>query len=77
MKKLALKLDDLEVTSFETSPTTVERGTVVANAPTNGNTCPQTCGFSCGGTCDISCNPSCISTCDMAPCFTIEETCFC
>jgi hypothetical protein len=77
MKKLALKLDDLEVTSFETSRTTAERGTVAANGQTNGNTCPQTCGFSCAGTCDISCDPSCISTCDMAPCATFEETCFC
>jgi len=77
MKKLALKLDDLEVTSFETSRTATERGTVAAHGPTNGNTCPQTCGFSCGGTCDISCDPSCISTCPVAPCYTNEETCVC
>ena len=77
MKKLALKLDDLTVTSFETSPALAERGTVVGHGPTNGNTCPQTCGFSCQGTCDISCDPSCISTCPNAPCATIEETCFC
>lgn len=77
MKKLVLKVEELTVASFETSPTPAERGTVVGNGPTNGNTCPQTCNFSCAGTCDISCTPSCISTCDMAPCATIDETCFC
>ena len=77
MKKLALQLEDLEVTSFETTGAPAGRGTVVANGQTNGNTCPQTCGFSCQATCDISCDPSCISTCPNAPCATIEETCFC
>jgi hypothetical protein len=77
MKKLALNLDNLEVTSFETTRTPAGRGTVVGNGQTNGNTCAGTCAFSCGGTCDISCVPSCISTCDMAPCFSVEETCFC
>jgi hypothetical protein len=73
MKKLALKLDDLEVISFETSRTTAERGTVRGNEATHGNTCAGTCAFSCAGTCDISCVPSCISTCDMAPCNFSDE----
>ena len=77
MKKLALNLDNLVVTSFETSRAPAQRGTVVGNGQTNGNTCAGTCAFSCAGTCDISCVPSCISTCDMAPCFSVEETCFC
>jgi len=34
MKKL--KLESLEVTSFETSPAAVQRGTVIANAPPQG-----------------------------------------
>ena len=73
MKKLALNLENLVVTSFETSRGTAQRGTVVGNGPTNGNTCPNTCGFSCAGTCDISCTPSCISTCDAAQCNFSEE----
>lgn len=77
MRKLTLHLDDLAVTSFETNPAPKERGTVMANGPTNGNSCPQSCGFSCAGSCDISCDPSCISTCPAAPCATFEETCLC
>ena len=73
MKKLALHLDDLTVTSFETSRVTAERGTVVGNGKTNGSTCVGTCAFTCAGTCDISCVPSCISTCDMAPCNFSDE----
>jgi hypothetical protein len=77
LKKLALNLENLVVTSFETSRTSAGRGTVVGNGPTNGNTCAGTSAFSCAGTCDISCTPSCISTCDAAPCFSVEETCLC
>jgi len=73
MKKLALHLDDLTVTSFETSPAPTGRGTVHGNGQTNGNSCPATCPFSCAGTCDISCDPSCISTCPMAPCNFSDE----
>jgi len=73
MKKLALNVEELTVTSFETSRAPAERGTVVGNGNTNGNTCPATCGFSCAGTCEISCVASCISTCDAAPCNFSEE----
>ncbi|HVG45466.1 MAG TPA: pinensin family lanthipeptide [Longimicrobium sp.] len=73
MKKLALKLEELAVTSFETSRAPDERGTVHGNDATRGNTCAGTCGFSCAGTCDISCNASCISTCPAAPCNFSEE----
>jgi hypothetical protein len=70
MKKLALKLEDLFVASFETSRTPAERGTVNANGSTQrGNTCADTCGNTiCPDTCQISCVPSCIETCDPALC---------
>ena len=77
MKKLALNLDDLTVTSFETSRATAGRGTVRGNEATHGNTCAGTCAFTCGGTCQISCDPSCISTCPVAPCYTGDATCVC
>jgi hypothetical protein len=77
MKKLALNLEDLTVTSFETSRTEAGRGTVRGNEATHGNTCAGTCAFSCAGTCDISCNPSCISTCDVLPCYSGDDTCLC
>ncbi|HEX8693735.1 MAG TPA: hypothetical protein VF746_15040 [Longimicrobium sp.] len=47
MKKLSLNLDALCVESFETLEASAERGTVAANAPTNGRTCPATC-YTCG-----------------------------
>jgi len=78
MKKLALNLEDLIVTSFETCHVGAERGTVRGNEGTHGNTCAGTCAFSCAGTCDISCVPSCISTCDVAPCYSgADDTCLC
>ncbi|HEX8903355.1 MAG TPA: hypothetical protein VF771_00785 [Longimicrobiaceae bacterium] len=67
-KKLALRLDDLAVSSFETTRIPTVRGTVLGNGQTQANTCPATCAFSCPGTCEISCVASCISTCDAAPC---------
>lgn len=49
MKKLALKLDDLRVETFQTSAAAGERGTVVGHAPTaNGNTCGFSCPYTCG-----------------------------
>ena len=78
MKKLALNVEELTVTSFETSRAPAERGTIHGNAGTHGNTCAGTCNFSCAGTCDISCVPSCISTCDAAPCnFSVEGPSVC
>ena len=44
MKKLALKLDDLQVDTFQTSAASADRGTVMGNGPTMmGNTCAITC----------------------------------
>jgi|1186.fasta_scaffold1120715_1 hypothetical protein len=77
MKKLALHLDDLTVTSFETNRAPAGRGTARGNEATHGNTCAGTCAFSCAGTCDISCVPSCISTCDAAPCNFSDELSVC
>ena len=80
MKKLALHLDDLAVTSFETGPARADRGTVVAaHGDTKAFTCPVTCGVSCHGTChetcQLSCDPSCLSTCP--PVAACEESCIC
>lgn len=50
MKKLALKLDDLRVDSFQTSADSAARGTVMGNAPT---VMGYTCGYSCPNTCGI------------------------
>ena len=74
MKKLALKLEELSVTSFVTTAAPRLRGTVVGNDATHGNTCADTCAFTCAPTCEISCVASCISTCDVAPCvpFTMD-----
>lgn len=57
MKKLALKLDDLQVESFETDLVEAERGTVEAHA-TDG-VCS---GLQCTGvlkSCAFTCDPSC------------------
>ena len=77
MKKLSLKLDDLHVDSFDTTPVQKPKGTVFGEqctcytqctcpgCPTCDNTCPQTCaGMSCDYTCDNSCiYGSCVETC--------------
>jgi hypothetical protein len=78
MKKLALNLEALEITSFETGRAAADRGTVRANAATRGDTCAAPCPNTImDPSCEISCAPSCISTCEMAPCFSVDETCFC
>ena len=49
MNKLALKLDDLQVDTFQTSAGSAVRGTVIGNAPTvMGNTCGYSCPYTCG-----------------------------
>jgi hypothetical protein len=77
--KLALNLESLEITSFETGSATANRGTVRGNGATRGG---DTCAAPCPNTimdpsCEISCAASCISTCEMAPCFSVDETCPC
>ncbi|HEX6040995.1 hypothetical protein [Longimicrobium sp.] len=49
MKKLALKIEDLRVDTFETADTAGSRGTVMANGETvNGETCAPSCPYTCG-----------------------------
>jgi hypothetical protein len=61
MKKLALKLDDLRIDSFETTSRTSGKGTVFGEQCTcwTNCTCPgcPTCDATCGGnTCDGTCD---------------------
>lgn len=71
MKKLALKIEDLAIESFETARAAREDGTVVGHA-TQGNkyTCDPvvgTCfGYTCYETCAETCADSCAYTCDPA-----------
>jgi hypothetical protein len=66
MKKLALRLDDLQIDSFQTTPAGKEGGTVLGEQCT----CPSAC--SCPGcpTCDESCT-TCVDTCEES----CEGTC--
>jgi hypothetical protein len=79
MKKLALKLDDLQVETFDPSSTKPEvRGTVEGHESLNG-TCGQscyTCQVSCNGLSCFSCNGSCeMSVCYGQSCFGTCNTC--
>jgi hypothetical protein len=44
MRKLAMKLDDLQVESFTTSSAAAQRGTVAGHDLTNQVTCGPSCG---------------------------------
>ena len=78
MKKIHLRIESLEVVSFETDATPAARGTVHGNVHTRGASCDATCPNTImDPSCEISCDPSCISTCPVAPCFTGDETCVC
>ena len=74
MQKLSLKLDELQVESFDTTAVLRRRGTAYGyDSDTSqpcagtygGNTCESTCHqIDCGctgynGTCDVSCNGTC------------------
>jgi hypothetical protein len=90
MRKLSLKLDELQVETFETSEAALARGTVVARV-----TEPETCDYACPseqrtwcGTCDqlvftcaISCMPRCMSgtapSCDGNCMTNNQDTCLC
>jgi hypothetical protein len=74
MKKLALKLDDLAVESFEIAPESPSRGTVMAHAST-GNQFICECSYE-AGTCDYTCGNSCGGGCGGGTGFcTREQTC--
>ncbi|HEX2206857.1 MAG TPA: hypothetical protein VHG93_04190 [Longimicrobium sp.] len=75
MKKLRLRLEDLEVDAFPTTPAAAERGTVAAHSHETcflsacpGYTC-ETCWETCPATCDgdtchaYSCESACAGTC--------------
>lgn len=68
MKKLALKLEELRVESYDTSSSEPDtRGTVHGHNSLNG-TCHQTC-----LTCQVSCNGlscfSCFGSCALSECY--------
>jgi hypothetical protein len=62
--KLTLKLDDLSVDSFDTSPGQKGKGTVFGEQCT----CPTNC--TCPGcpSCEDTCAHTCVQTCDDATC---------
>jgi hypothetical protein len=64
MKKLGLKLDELQVETFETQRTAVGRGTVQAHAPSSVETCVASC--ICIDTVYTNNDVTCDLTCDCA-----------
>jgi hypothetical protein len=78
MHKLRLKLEDLQIDSFSTTPVKKEKGTVYGEQCTcpTACTCPgcPTCDASCNGTCGASCNGTCDASCND---FTCGDTCNC
>ena len=89
MNKLKLKLDDLQVDTFQTTPASKEKGTVFGEQCTcwtqcGQNTCPgcPTCDATCNGTCNASCNGTCAScgascggSCDWTCDWTCDYSC--
>jgi hypothetical protein len=67
MKKLMLRVEDLRIDSFSTTPAARDAGTVFGEQCTcwTNCTCPgcPTCDESCNGTCDASCNGTCDVSC--------------
>lgn len=74
MKKLTLRLDDLRIETFRTAHAPRDRGTVLGEQCSCGNTCMAdygTCAYSCAATCYGSCPPgTCYMTC------RVEMTCY-
>jgi len=73
MKKLSLRLDELHVESFDTSPDGKnQEGTVFGEQCTcyTNCTCPgcPTCDWTCGYTCDDNTCISCANTCQNTGC---------
>jgi hypothetical protein len=79
MKKLKLRLDDLQVDTFQTTSAPKQKGTVFGEQCTcyTQCTCPgcPTCDASCNGTCDASCNGTCDASCNGTCGDTCEYTC--
>jgi hypothetical protein len=83
--KLKLRLDDLQVDTFQTTPVPNEKGTVFGEQCTcpGVNTCDATCA---GPTCNASCQASCVDntcaidvygTCGLSCPGTCYDTCPC
>jgi hypothetical protein len=73
MKKLSLRLDELRVDSFDTTPVESKRkGTVFGEQCTcyTACTCPGCPSCNTCDTCD-----TCRQTCDGSTCITFRETC--
>jgi hypothetical protein len=79
LNQLKLRLDDLQVDTFQTTSAPKQKGTVFGEQCTcytqcGQNTCPGcptcdascngSCGASCNGTCDASCNGTCDDICN-------------
>jgi hypothetical protein len=81
MNKLKLRLDDLQVDTFQTTSLQKEKGTVFGEQCTcyTNCTCPgcPTCYASCNGTCDASCNGTCGVSCDASCGGTCDYSCGC
>jgi hypothetical protein len=79
MNKLKLRLDDLQIDSFDTTAPQKAKGTVFGEQCTcyTQCTCPgcPTCYASCNGSCDASCNGTCAATCDASCNGTCDYTC--
>ncbi len=79
--KLKLKLDDLQVDTFQTTTVRNEKGTVFGEQCTCRTqcTCPgcPTCDASCNGSCDASCNGTCDASCNGTCGDTCDYTCDC
>lgn len=83
MRRLTLRLDDLQVDPFDTSAADARRGTVFGEECTcpTACTCPgcDTCDNTCACTCDDAscqgqqtCDPSCEFTCGFLSCHPVD-----
>ena len=72
MKK-KLRIDDLNVVSFEVSREEAQRGTVEAHSAPNCASGVE----SCLGTCEDTCGLTCWVSCWPAQCPSNEDTCNC
>ena len=79
--KLKLRLDDLQVDTFQTTSVQKQKGTVFGEQCTcyTQCTCPgcPTCDASCNGTCGASCNGTCGATCDASCYGSCDYSCDC
>ena len=85
--KLKLRLDDLQVDTFQTTSAPKQKGTVFGEQCTcyTQCTCPgcpscanyATCDASCNGTCGASCNGTCGATCDASCYGSCDYSCDC